>query len=318
MNIKIPKIKIPVNVSRAFHRTGFKLKKASPEILLGAGIIGGVVTVVTACKATVKAQEIIEEAKDSIEKIHMVADMAANDEEMAKQYNEEDLKKDLTIAYVQTGVELVKVYLPSILTGAASIACVLTGHNIIRGRNAALAAYAAAVKKNFDGYRGRLTERFGEELDRELLYNIKAKEIEETVMHEDGTTEVVKKVVNAMDPNAISDYAFLFDENCLGYTGDWETDYTIVRNIQAQLNDRLQRKEVILLNDLREAFGLRRSKAGQHVGWKLNGNGDDYIDLGLTKNERARAFSAGNEPYVWIDPNVDGVVYYDDVPNLFK
>lgn len=316
MNVKIPKIKIPVNVSRAFHRTGFKIKKASPEILLGAGIIGGVVTVVTACKATIKAQEIIEDAKETIEKIHMVA----GNEEFADQYTEEDMKKDLTIAYVKTGVELVKVYLPSIITGAASVACVLTGHNIIRGRNAALAAYAAAVKKNFDGYRGRLTERFGEELDNELLYGIKAHEIEETVTHEDGTTEVVKTVVTAMDPNAVSDYAFLFDENCLGFTEDWETNVTILKGVQAQLNNILNTKGIVLLNDLREAFGLRRTRAGQHVGWKLNGDGDGYIDLGIfgAKNERVRAFLAGNEAYVWINPNVDGPVYYDDVPNLFK
>ncbi len=308
MNIKIPKIKIPVNVSRAFHRTGFKIKQASPEILLGAGIIGGVVTVVTACKATIKAQEIIEEAKDTVEKIHEVAD----NEEFADQYTEEDMKKDLTIAYVRTGVELVKVYLPSIITGAASVACVLTGHNIIRGRNAALAAYAAAVKKNFDGYRGRLTERFGEELDNELLYGIKAKEIEEVVTHEDGTTEVVKTIVNAMDPNAISDYAFFFDDTCLGYTGDPETDFVILKNIQAQLNNKLQTKTVVLLNDLRDAFGLPRTKAGQHVGWKLNGDGDGYIDLGIFDkgNERARAFVNGYENVLLIDPNVDGPVYY--------
>lgn len=316
MNVKIPKIKIPVNVSRAIHRTGFKIKKASPEILIGASIVGGIVTVVTACKATIKAQEIIEEAKYTIEKIHEVAE----DETFAEKYSEEDLKKDLTIAYVRTGVELAKVYAPAVITGAASIACALTGHNIIRGRNAALAAYAAAIKKNFDGYRGRLTERFGEELDNELLYGIKAQEIEETVTHEDGTTEVVKTIVNTMDPNAISDYAFFFDENCLGYTGDWETDFVIVKSIQAQLNNRLQTKETVLLNDLREAFGLPRTKAGQHVGWKLNGNGDGYIDLGLynPNNERARAFVAGYENVLLIDPNVDGPVYYADAPRLLK
>lgn len=316
MNIKIPKIKIPVNVSRAFHRTGFKIKKASPEILIGAGIIGGVVTVVTACKATIKAQEIIEEAKFTIGKIHEVAD----NEEFADQYTEEDLKKDLTITYVRTGVELAKVYLPSVITGAASIACVLTGHNIIRGRNAALAAYAAAVKKNFDGYRGRLTERFGEELDNELLYGIKAQEIEEVVTHEDGTTEVVKTIVNTMDPNAISDYAFFFDDSCLAYTGDWETDFCIAKNIQYQLNDQLQRKETVLLNDVREAFGLPRTKAGQHVGWKLDGDGDGFIDLRIfdANSERARAFVNGYENVLLINPNVDGPVYYADAPKLFK
>ena len=43
------------------------------------------------------------------------------------------------------------------------------------------AAYAA-IDKGFKEYRNRVIERFGEEVDRELKYNLKAKKFDETVI----------------------------------------------------------------------------------------------------------------------------------------
>lgn len=64
----------------------------------------------------------------------------------------------------------------------------------------------ATVDKGFKEYRGRVIERFGEELDKELKYNIKAKEIDEIKINEKtGKEEVVKKAVNVADPNTYSD-----------------------------------------------------------------------------------------------------------------
>lgn len=310
MNIKIPKIKIPANVSRAICRSGFKIKKASPEILVGTGIVGGIVATVMACKATTKASDILDKAKTDIETIHYVA----SDDQFKDQYNEEDLKKDLTIAYVKTGVELVKTYAPSVIVGAVSIGCVLAGHNIIRQRNIALTAALSTALKDFKDYRGRLVERFGEDLDKELRFNIKAKEIEEVVTHEDGTTEVVKSIVNVADPNSISDYAFFFDDGCLGWTKDPETNFLIAKSIQNQMNIKLQLEGLVYLNDVRAAFGLPKTKAGAVVGWLYDENnptGDNYIDFGIfdQDNERARAFVNGFERTLLIDPNVDGNVW---------
>lgn len=81
------------------------------------------------------------------------------------------------------------------MLGGLSITAILTSNNILRKRNIALAAAYTALDKSFKEYRGRVIERFGKELDRELKYNIKAKEVEETVVSEDGS-EVVEKENN--------------------------------------------------------------------------------------------------------------------------
>ena len=91
--------------TRTFNRAGLKLKKHSPEIMVTAGVIGVVASAVMACKATTKASSIVDEMKEEMDKIHKAADMV--DEEI---YSEEDLKKDTSIVYIQTGVKFAKLY----------------------------------------------------------------------------------------------------------------------------------------------------------------------------------------------------------------
>ena len=162
------------NAGRTFHKVGFKLKKHSPGILITAGVIGTVASGVMACRATTKLSGILESAKNDIDVIHHSVEHA---DELPEEYTVEDSKKDLTIVYVQTGVKILKLYLPSIALGALSLTAIVTSNNILRKRNVALAAAYATVDKSFKDYRKRVVERFGEELDRELKYNIKAKEI---------------------------------------------------------------------------------------------------------------------------------------------
>ena len=104
---------------------------------------------------------------------------------MKEQYSSEDAKKDLAIVYVQTGVKFAKLYGPSVVLGALSITSILASNNILRKRNVALGAAYAAIDKGFKEYRSRVIERFGEEVDRELKYNLKAKKFDETVIDEE-------------------------------------------------------------------------------------------------------------------------------------
>ena len=46
------KAEIMNTLTRKFYRVGFKFKKHSPEILVGAGVVGVVASAVMACKAT--------------------------------------------------------------------------------------------------------------------------------------------------------------------------------------------------------------------------------------------------------------------------
>lgn len=305
--------KLIKGLSRSFHKVGFQLKKHSPEILVVAGTAGMVASAVLACKATTKASAILEETKKQVDTIHAVA----SDPEMSKQYTPEDTKKDLAIVYAQTGLKFAKLYGPAVALGAVSIGCILTGHSIMRKRNVALAAAYAAEHLGFKEYRGRVVERFGKELDRELKYNIKAKEIEETVVNEDGTETVVKKTVNVMDtndPNYYSPYSIVFDNGNTGWDEDPEVTKFFLVQQQNWANDLLKSKGHLFLNEVYDMLGAQRTKAGQTVGWvydKDNTIGDNFVDFGIFDIHRpkARDFVNGYEKVIVLDFNVDGNIY---------
>ena len=298
------------NLSRTFNKVGFNLKKHSPEILVVAGVVGTVTSAVMACKATTKLNGILEDAKTDIDKIHEVS---ADEEFMAEHdYTEEDSKKDLAIVYTQTAIKLVKLYAPSVILGGLSIGAMLTSNNILRKRNVALAAAYTAVDKSFKEYRGRVIDRFGKELDRELRYNIKAKEVEETVVDENGKEKKVKKTVNVVDPTVYSDYAKFFDDGCTGWTKDPEFNLMYLKRQQEYANDLLQAKGHLYLNEVYDMLGIPRTKAGQVVGWiydEKNPVGDNFVDFGIYDSalkEVNRDFVNGYERTILLDFNVDG------------
>lgn len=304
------KVEIMNNVTRTFNRAGLKLKKYSPEIFVGLGIVGVVASAVMACKATTKIDDVLAEQKENIEKTKNYVE----EHGYSEKYTEEDHKKDLTIFYSRSAVDLVKLYAPSVILGTVSIAMIINGHRILRKRNVALAAAYATVEKGFKEYRGRVIERFGEELDKELKYNIKAKEVEEVVKDEEtGEEKIVKKTVNVADPNLYSDYARFFDDGCTGWTKDPEYNLMFLKDQQRYANDLLKSKGHLFLNEVYDMLGIPRTKAGQAVGWiydEVHPVGDNFVDFGLTDihNAKVRDFVNGYERTILLDFNVDGSI----------
>ena len=295
------------NVTRGIHKIGFKFKKHSPEILVVAGIVGGVTSAVMACKATTKLDKVLKEPKDKIDQIHEYVEKNG----FSEKYTEEDSKNDLRIMYTQAGVKVAKLYAPSIILGAVSITAILSGHKILRKRNVALAAAYTAVDKGFKEYRGRVIERFGKELDRELRYNVKAKEIEETVLNEDGTETKEKKVVEVVSDPLPSEYAKFYDDGCIGWTKDPEHNKRFLILQQSIANDLLQSRGYLFLNDVYEMLGIPKTKAGYVVGWIYDKNhpvGDNEVDFGIfdMEREKNRDFVNGYERTILLDFNVDG------------
>ena len=299
------------SVTRNINRVGFQLKKHSPEILVVVGIVGAVTSAVMACKATTKANDILNDAKSQVDKVHKVLEDEAISPEM---YSEEDSKKDLAIIYAKTGLDFVRLYGPSVLLGAVSIASILASNNILRKRNIALAAAYTAVDTGFKEYRGRLIERFGKELDKELKYNIKSETVQETVIDEKGNEQTVDKVVEVANPNVYSDYARCFDDGCKGWTKDPELNLVFLKQMQQYANDKLRAKGHLFLNEVYDMLGFPRSRAGQIVGWiydEKNKVGDNFVDFGIydaTKQPK-RGFVNGYERVIWLDFNVDGPIW---------
>ena len=296
------------NIKKAGYKLKFNGKKHSPEILIFVGVIGTIGSTVLACKATTKLQDIKDEAKDQIDSIHEAAE---HPEELSEEYTENDAKHDLTVVYAQTGIKIAKLYAPSVILGTLSIGSIITSHNILRKRNMALAAAYATIDKGFKEYRGRVVERFGKEIDRELRYNIKTKEVETTVKNEDGTEEPTTENVKTANFNTESDYAKFYDDGCTGWDKDPEHNLLVLKKIQAMANDKLQRQGYLFLNDVYKMLNIPITKAGQVVGWiydEKNPIGDNYIDFGIydIHDERKRAFVNGTEKTIILDFNVDG------------
>lgn len=299
-------------VTRTLNRTGLQLRKHSPELMVVGGVIGGVVAAVMACRATTRLSETLEESKEEIENIKYYKEHL-DAPEVVGRWTEEDSKRDLAIAYTQAGLKLAKLYAPSVLIGAVSVAAILSGHNILRKRNIALATAYAGLSRTFKEYRGRVVERFGEELDKELRYNIKTKEVEETVTNEDGTETTVVKAVETADPTACSPYARFFDCGCLGWDKDPEINLLTLRKQQEYATQRLRTKGHLFLNEVYDMLGIQRSKAGNIVGWIYDEKspiGDNYVDFGIYDGakERNRAFVNGYERTILLDFNVDGPI----------
>lgn len=299
-------------LTRKFNRAGLQLKKHSPELLVISGVVGGVAAAVMACKATTKLGKVLDDSKEQIEQIKYYAEH--NDApELKGEYTEEDGKKDLAIAYTQAGLKVGKLYAPAVILGAVSIAAILGGHNILRKRNIALATAYAGLNKSFKEYRGRVVERFGDALDKELRYNIKAKEVEETVVNEDGSETTVTKTVEAADPSAYSDYAKIYDDGCTGWDKDPELNLMFLKRQQEYANQRLRKKGHLFLNEVYDLLGFQRTKAGNIVGWIYDEKhpiGDNFVDFGIydINNERKRAFVNGYERNIVLDFNVDGPI----------
>ena len=224
------------NLVTNFYKCEGLVKKHSPEILAGVGVVGVVASTVLACKATMKVNDILTDAKEQIDKVNSVK----NNPAYADRYSEEDAKKDLSVVYVQKGVELVKVYLPAFTLGAVSIGCLLSSNNILRKRNAALGAAYATLDKSYKAYRNRVVERFGSEVEKEIRYNIRAEEIEHTTIDEEGNEVVVKEEVKTMDPNLYSDYAKFFDESNVNWNRNPEYNLMFLKSQQQYANDLLK------------------------------------------------------------------------------
>lgn len=302
-----------LKMSRSFHKAGFKLKQHSPEILVAIGVVGAVGSVVMACKATLKVNDIIDEAKDTVDTIHDAVENEKVDAEGAV-YTQEDANKDLTLVYVQTGWKFVKLYGPAVALGAVSIGCMVGSSVILRKRNAALMASLAASNKAFSEYRGRLIERFGKELDRELRYNIKAKQIEERTMDEDGNEVVETTTVEVADPNAMhSIYSIIFDEFCTGWSKNSELNKVFLIQQQEAANFRLKHQGVLTLNEVYDMLGAQRTAYGQFAGWVYTEDGtagDNFVDFGMfdIHSENARDFINLREKSIILDFNCIGNV----------
>ena len=303
-------------IKNVLNKVKFNVVKHSPEILMGIGIAGVVTSTVLACRSTLKVQEILDYKEKNMNNIKEVLDEGRED------YTEEDARKDKTIIMTTTALRIMKLYAPSVIIGAGSIACLLQSHNVMRNRNAGLAAALAATTESFKQYRERVTEKYGDEVDKEMRYGIKKEKKEK-----DGK-KTKEEIIVGCDEHELSGYARYFNENNMYWSEDPQYNMMFLRQNQNWANDKLISQGYLYLNDVYDALGFPKTKAGQVVGWVYDPNnnehGDNYVDFGIydlnvkgyrdemandTIAEERQDFVNGYRNSILLDFNVDGNIW---------
>lgn len=290
-------------LTRMIHKTGFKLKKHSPEILIVTGGVSIVTGTILACKATLKVNDILDEHEETMQKIETAK------EEKADVYSEKDAAKDELILKTQTAVKLVKNYIPSATLVIGGIVCMTAAYGIVRKRNVALMGAYKALETAFSDYRKRVIAEQGEEADNYYRYGMeRIVDVHPDVEGKEGALQKGDIVVDGHTPSI---YARFFDEASTCWSKEAFYNQTFLNTQQRIANDILHTKGFILLNEVYKMLGLPETKEGCIVGWLLSGDGDGYVDFGMydVKRPAARDFVNGYERCVLLDFNVDGVIY---------
>jgi len=293
MNLSNIKNAVTSNAARQL----LHVRSNSPAILFAVGVAGVVGTVVLACKATLKVEELLDEHQTLLE-------MTKSDR-FEKEYTDEDRKKDQVLLHLKTAGKLVKLYAPALIVGVVSVSALTGSHIVLTRRNMAVTAAYAGLEKAFQQYRNRVIGEYGDNKDYKFKHGLGVKDVQAI----EGDQVVLKQVVS-FDPNQFSVYARFFDEQNQNWMKEDEYNFMFLRSVQNHMNDRLRAYGHVFLNDVYDALGIPRSRAGAVVGWVL-GHGDAFVDFGIfdgTK-ERARAFVNGDERSIILDFNVAGLVY---------
>lgn len=303
---------IPDSLSRKVAGQALLVRKHSPEILFGAGVVSMVGSTVLACRATLKLESVLDAIEiDNNNVVKVKEQVDSGDVPEGVTYTDDEVERDLRITRIQGLVKVGKLYAPAVGVGIVGVVCLTKSHQILQERNVALTAAYVAVDKAFAKYRERVVDRFGEDLDRELRYDYEEVEIV------DEETGKIVSVYRAGNGNP-GQYARWFDEES---STSWnappyeEYNWMFLRQAQNWLNDMLKSRGYLFLNEAYAQLGLDQTPAGQIVGWMYDPrnpehDGDNYVDFQCWDQvDEPLGFHNGREGAILIDFNVDGPIW---------
>ena len=227
------------NVTKLFNAIKTGVNKKSPEILIGLGIAGMITTTVLAVKATPKALKLMEDAQH-------------------------DKGESLTVP--EKAKVTWKCYIPAVVTGTVSIACLIGSNSVNARRNAALATAYKLSETALTEYKDKVVEEIGEQ---------KEKVIREKIAQD----KIDKSSVNKSEVVVVGSGDVLFLEPVCGKP--FKSDIETVRKVINDFNYRMTtgQEEYISLSEFYDEFGLRHTTASDDLGWNLGRDGQIDIDF---------------------------------------
>lgn len=230
------------------------LKENKPEILTTMGCIGVVSTASLAIQATPIANERMELVK------------------------KQRTKKDKALLFCKS---VLPCYIPTIVSGVASITCIVLSHKELTNRNMITAGIAAASERTLKQYQQKVIDKIGETKEAEVRDEL-AKD---------------KLVANPMNGNNIivtgKNEHWIYDT----YSGRYfKCDIESVRSAVNTMNEQVNEEMRATLNDFYYIVNIPPIKHGDDVGWS------SYT--GYMKTMYSAQLNENNEPCIVIDYDV--------------
>lgn len=225
-------------------------KRNASTILTCAGGVGVVATAVVAVKDTPKAMQIIEQA-------------------------EEVKGESLTV------VEKIKyagpVYIPAVLIGASTLACIFGANALNKHQQAALMSAYALLDNSYKEYKKKVDEIYGEGANNRIRDEIAKDKYEQ-------------------DDVQVEDEKQLFYD----YFSERYFESTMKEVIQAEydLNHKLHTKDYAFLNDFYKLVGLEPVDYGHNLGWSLGAFLSRYLKTWIDFRHEKVEIEDGMECYI--------------------
>lgn len=243
-------------VQKGLKNLGGVILKNSPVILTGLGCAGVLGTAILTGRATLKASEIIKMEEE-------------------KRNNDSIPNKEI--------IRLTwKVFVPPIIMGTTSIACIVGANSINASRNAALAALYSLSETALREYKDKVVEEIGR--SREL-------KVRDSIAQD--------RVVN----NPVDDKTIIITGNgdvlCYDTLSDryFKSSAEKIRQQVLELNESLRTEMWLSLNDFYYAIGLPSTKLGDLMGFDMD---KGYIQI----NYSSQLTPDNKEPCLVIDTEV--------------
>lgn len=223
-------------------------RKNASTILTCAGAVGVVTTAVLSVKATPKALQRLDEAKEE------------KGEEL-------------------TRFEKVKVagptYIPAVLSGVGTLACIFGANTLNKRQQAALTSAYALVDTSYKEYKAKLKELYGEETHNNIVDAIAVEKAEKMYINGGYMCDSCNLAVEAD-----SEPILFYDEHSGRY---FESTIESVLQAEYHLNRNYILRGYCYLNELYEFLGLEETDYGSVLGWAPKDEGEAWIEFNHRK-----------------------------------
>ena len=220
-------------MNKWLRKSGLFLKRNSSTILTGVGAVGVVGTAVLAVKATPKAMALLEKAEEQ------------KGEKLTK-------------------FEVVRVagpaYIPAVVTGASTIACIFGANALNKKQQAALMSAYAMVDSSYKEYKKKVEELYGEGTNQQVV------------------AEIAKDKYNENDISVDYGKSLFYDEFSGRY---FEAATADVIRAEYKLNERISKYGGVALNEFYELLDIEPVDYGEFLGWSSGGLMEMYWESWL-------------------------------------